>query len=92
MRENGRNMACFGEFLERSIKDRIKVVTNPLQFFFLLHDKRECVLQVLQLPSFLSYLALDIKNKEITSSIVPLNVQLIEKRVTEIQSDLSIWL
>lgn len=48
------------EFLEwkKSIKEKMKAVTNPLQFFLFLHNKRKCVLQLLQLASFLSYLAL----------------------------------
>lgn len=50
----------FREFLEwkKSIKEKMKAVTNPLQFFLLLHNKRERVLELLQLSSLLSYLAL----------------------------------
>lgn len=53
-------MALFREFLEwkKSIKEKMKAVTNPLQFFLLLNNKCERVLQFLQLPALLSYLAL----------------------------------
>lgn len=36
----------------------MKAVTNPFQFLLLLHNKCKSVLQLLQFPSLLSYLAL----------------------------------
>lgn len=40
-RENGRGMALFWEFSgwKKSIKEKMKAVTNPLQFFLLFHNK-----------------------------------------------------
>lgn len=67
----------------------MKAVTNPLHFFLLLHNKCECVLQFLQLPSLLSYLALEethISRRDMFNSRTS---DVIENGIIEILSDLS---